>query len=127
MPSSRIDLALPVSAPLKKKAKQKIIEQMISAFKKKDVQDVVVSFSHYVDKRASTEPLLIVLTILTATADIATIATAIYTFLKDYSPQKEINLSIGDMKLKIKGSMSDEEIVKLVREAGKIAKKKKQS
>jgi hypothetical protein len=114
-------LHLPVNKPLKGKEKEELIAKLVSVFKAKGISDAKVTDSYYLEKRALPEPLNIVFAVLTATANVATIAMVVRTFLKDRNSKKETNLEIGSMKLTINGDMSDEAIIKLVKESGKIA------
>ena len=121
MGDTKLLLHLPVKKPLKGKEKEELIAELTSVFKSKEISDAKVTDSYYLDKRALLEPLRIVFVVLTATANVATIAMVVRTFLKDRNVKKEINLEIGSIKLTINGDMSDEAIIKLVEESGKIA------
>jgi len=78
-----------------------------------------------VSKRALPEVVTLVLVILTASANIATLAMAIREFLKKREDIKDLRLETDSFRLKIKANMSDENIIKLVKEARKIIKNKK--
>lgn len=125
MPETKLELAIPVKSALKEKQKLKLFDDLISAFKKNNVFDAKVADFYYIEKRALAEPLNLILVILSGAADIATITMVIWTFLREYDSKKEIELEVGEVKLKVRGNMSDKEIVELVKEAGKIANKKK--
>jgi hypothetical protein len=127
MPETMIRLEIPVNDPLKDNAKNEILNNLISAFKKAGMSNVKVVDSCYIDKRSSVEPLYLSLLFLGAVADITSIALAVWTFLKERDNKSYINLEVGDLRLRIRANLSDEAIIALVKEAKKSGNKKKKS
>lgn len=64
------------------------------------------------------------LLLLGAVADVATIALAVWTFLKERDNKCDISLEVGDFRLRIRADLSEKEIIALVKEAKKSANKK---
>jgi hypothetical protein len=126
MVDAKLFVHLPVDKPLKVKEKEELIAELLSAFKSERILDAKVIDSYYSEERALSEPLSIVFVILTAMANIATIAMAVRTFLRNRNVKKEITLTTETLKLTIKGNMSDRDIVKLVKEYGKIAREREE-
>jgi len=122
-------LEMPISEALKKDEKTVITEVLLKAFESAEIPAAKIVDVHYRDKRAQVEPLYIVFEILSAAANITTIVVAIWTFLKakDGDKEKEVNLSINDFHLRIKGSMSREEIIEIIKEARKTATQHKKA
>lgn len=118
-------LECPFDKPLKAKEKAKLISDVLACLKLGGITDARIENSYYVDRRSLAEPFVIALQVLAAVADIATIAMAIRNLLREQKSEKEIQLETGTIKLTIKGKMSNEDIVRLVRESGKIAEKEK--
>lgn len=121
MSETKIVLEIPVNDALKEKEKIRLIESLISAFKKADISDVKAVDSYYREKRALIEPLYFVLEIvIMGTPIITIISMAIWAYLRESGDiksdsRKEINLRVGDLKLSIRGNMTKEEIVELVK------------
>jgi hypothetical protein len=84
-----------------------------------------VADSYYESKHALPEVVTYVIVILTAIADIATIALAIREFLKKQSDIKDLRIKTKSIDITIKGNMSDEEIRKIVEEGRKIVESEK--
>lgn len=117
----RIELAfyLTYGRP-KKDEENKLIDDLISSFQAIGVSDAKVESSYYVSERAMPDAATLVLVVLTALSNIATLTMAVRDFLKDHEHVKAISLETGSLKLNIKKGMSNEDIIKLVTEARKI-------
>lgn len=127
MKETRLVLHFPYGKPFKKKEKEKLLNDVVSSFKAVGVSDARVEDSYYMSERAVTGIVTFVLVILTAAANVATLAMAIREFLKDHKDIKDMRLKTESLQLTVKGNMSDEDIIELVKEARKIieAEKKK--
>lgn len=126
MNETKLILHFPYGKPLKKNEKNKFMEELIASFKAIGVSDAKVEDSYYVSKHALPEVVTFVLVILAATANMATIAMAIREFLKSREDIKDIRLETESLQLVIKGNMSDEDIIKLVKEGRKIVETEKE-
>jgi hypothetical protein len=118
-------LHLPYGKPLKKTEKEQIVADIISAFKSVGDPSVKVEDSYYESKHAMPEVVTYVLVILTAFADIATIALAIREILKKRMDIKDLRIKTNSIEITIRGNMSDEEIRKIVAEGRKIVESEK--
>jgi len=125
MTETELTLYLPCGKPLKKNEKAMLISEITSEFKSVNLSDVTVKDSFYEVKRAMPEVIELVLAVLAATANIVTIAMGIRNFLKKREDIKEIRLKTKSLQLVINGKMSDEDIIQLVEQAGKIVEKEK--
>jgi hypothetical protein len=119
--------SLYISKEYKKAEKEQIIADIISAFKSVGDSSAKVADSYYESKHAMPEVVTYVLIVLTAVADIATIALAIREFLKKHSDIKELRIKTKSIDITIKGNMSDEEIRKIVAEGRKIVESEESS
>lgn len=120
-------LHLAYGKPFKKAEKEQIIADIVSAFKSVGNSSAKVTDSYYESKHAMPEVVTFVLIILTAVANIATIAMAIREFLKKHSDIKELRIKTKSIDITIKGNMSDEEIRKIVAEGRKIVESEESS
>lgn len=119
MKETKLVLHFPYGKPFKKNEKEKLMNDVISSFKAVGISDAKVEDSYYISERAVTGVVTLVLVILTAAANIATLAMAIREFLKDHKDIKDMRLKTESLQLTVKGNMSDEAIIKLVKEARK--------
>lgn len=126
MRETELILHFPYGRPLKNSKKEELTSELISAFKSVGVSDVKLKDSFYESKRAAPEIVAWVIRVIAVTADIITIAIAIRNFLVKRKDVKEIRLKTNSLQLAVSGRMSDEEIIKLVQEAGKIIGKEKE-
>jgi hypothetical protein len=125
MGSTEFILRFPFGKPLKKAQKEQINADIVSAFQKVGDSSAKVADSYYESKHALPEVVTYVIVILTAIADIATIALAIREFLKKQSDIKDLRIKTKSIDITIKGNMSDEEIRKIVEEGRKIVESEK--
>jgi hypothetical protein len=122
MSEMEVIIEIPVLGPIKAKEKDALISDLMKALGANGMEKPIYKGSYYIEKRGLLEPLLLVLTIIGGVADVVTIVSAIWLFLKSQESDKEINISVGDVKIKIKGNMSGEEIIRLVETAKKHQK-----
>jgi hypothetical protein len=115
-----IELRIP-STVLKDKEKAELSRNFMDSLTAKGVPAVELKDVYYLEQRSATEPLgYLVFLYLSGVADIVTILLAIWTVLKERKKPKEVTVKIGDaVYVKVKGDMSEEEILKLVKEARK--------
>jgi len=125
MKETRLVLHFPYGKPFKKNEKEKLMNDVISSFKAVGVSDAKVEDSYYKSERAEAGIVTLVLVILTAAANIATLAMAIREFLKDNKDIKDMRLKTDSLQLTVKGNMSDEALIKLVKEARKTIDREK--
>lgn len=123
----KIEIEIPMEKVLKEKEKDEFSKSFINSFKEKHVDPVELTDTHYLEKRSALEPAYnLVFLYLSGVADIVAIALAIWTVLKERKNTKYVTVKIGDEVLvKVKGNMSDKEVVKLVKEAKKGIEKRK--
>lgn len=123
----KIEIEIPMEKVLKEKEKDEFSKSFINSFKEKHVDPVELTDTHYLEKRSALEPAYnLVFLYLSGAADIVAIALAIWTVLKERKNTKYVTVKIGDEVLvKVKGNMSDKEVVKLVKEAKKGIEKRK--
>ena len=125
MKETKLVLHFPYGKPFKKNEKEKLMNDVISSFKAVGISDAKVEDSYYISERAVTGVVTLVLVILTAAANIATLAMAIREFLKDHKDIKDMRLKTESLQLTVKGNMSDEALIKLVKEAQKTIEREK--
>jgi len=125
MKETRLVLHFPYGKPFKKNEKEKLVNNVISSFKAVGVSDAKVEDSYYISERAEAGVVTLVLVILTAAVNIATLAMAIREFLKDHKEIKDMRLKTESLQLTVKGNMSDEALIKLVKEARKTIEREK--
>jgi len=118
--STEFILHFPFGKPFKKAEKERLIANIISSFESVGDSSAKVKDSYYESKHAMPEVVTLVLVVLTAVANIATIALAIREFLKKQSDIKELRIKTKSIDIVVKGNMSDEEIRKIVVEGRKI-------
>ena len=106
---------------VKEKEKDELSKSFINSFKEKNIAQVKLTDTYYLEKRSAVEPAnYLVFLYLAGAADVFTIALAIWTVLKERNSTKEVTVKIGDEVLvKVKGKMSEKELIKLVKEARK--------
>lgn len=124
---TKFTLCIPTGKALKRAEKDKINQEIISAFQSMGDVSAQIEETYYESKHAAVEVITYVLAILTATADICTIALAIREFLKKEEKRiKDIQLKVSEeyTEITIKADMSDEEIRKIVAEGRKISESK---
>ena len=123
----KIEIELPMEKVLKAKEKDEFSKSFINSFKERNIAPVELTDTYYLEKRSALEPAYnLVFSYLSGAADIVAIALAIWTVLKERNNTKYVTIKIGDEVLvKVKGNMSDKEIVKLVKEAKKGIEKGK--
>ena len=120
MKPTKLELRLPYGEPIKKAKKDRLIADIISSFEGVGDSSAKVEDAYYESKHAMPEVVTWVLIVLTALANIATIALAIREFLKKHSDIKELRIKTKSIDITIKGNMSDEELLKVVAEGRKI-------
>jgi hypothetical protein len=125
MKSTKLILHFPYGKPFKKAEKDRMIADIISSFESVGDSSVKVEDSYYESKHAMPEVVTWVLAILTAVANVATIALAVREFLKKHPDIKEIRLKTNSIDIVVKGNMSDEEMRKIVAEGRKIVESEK--
>ena len=118
-------LYIPSGTVLKVDEKTTLIDDLTSSFNTLGITDIQLEETYYIDRRSLFEQLTLVLALLTASADIATLALAIREFLQKHENYKEVLLETDSMRLKIKGDMSDKAIIDIVKETRKIASERK--
>ena len=110
-------LHFPYERALKKSEKDELINELMSAFNSVGVYDVKVKESHYLTELAAPGISEWVLRIIAAASHIINIAKAVRNFLKRRKNIKEIYLETESFRMVVKGEMSDEEIIRIIREA----------
>jgi len=118
--STEFVLHFPHWKPFKKAERERLIADIISSFNSVGDSSARVKDSFYESKHAMPEVVTLVLVVLTAAADIATIALAVREFLKKRSDIKELRIKTKSIDIAIKGNMSDEKILKIVAEGRKM-------
>jgi hypothetical protein len=125
MKPTKLELRLPYGEPIKKAKKDRLIADIISSFEGVGDSSAKVEDSYYESKHAMPEVVTWVLIVLTALANIATIALAIREFLKKHPDIKELRIQTKSIDIAIRGNMSDEEILKVIEEGRKIVESEK--
>jgi hypothetical protein len=122
----RIELQIPMDTVLKEKEKAELSQQFANNLTAKGIRGVKLADTYYLEKRSAAEPIgYLVLLYLGGIADIVSIALAIWTVLKERNSKKEVTVKIGDeIFLKVKGSMSEKDVIELVKEAKKSQSKR---
>ena len=119
-------LRIPCGKALKRSEKERLNQEIVSAFQSVGDSSARIDETYYESKHAAIEVVTYVAIVLTAMADICTIAMAIREFLKKEKNCKEIQIrsDFNHTEILIKGNMSDEEIRKIVVEGRKISESK---
>jgi len=122
----RIELQIPMDTVLKEKEKAELSQQFANNLTAKGIRDVKLADTYYLEKRSTAEPIgYLVLLYLGGIADIVGIALAIWTVLKERNSKKEVTVKIGDeIFVKVKGNMSEKDVIELVKEAKKSKSKR---
>jgi len=111
---------------LKENEKKELSKAFTASLTEKGIQQVELTDTYYMDKRSAAEPVgYLVLLYLAGIADIVSILTAIWTVLKERDSKKEVIVEVGDIVVKVRGDMSQKEVIELVREAERTADKRK--
>jgi hypothetical protein len=115
-----IEIRIP-SEVLKEKEKIELSRKFMDSLTVNGISDVELKETYYLEQRSATEPIgYLVFFYLSGIADITSIFLAVWMVLKDRKKTKEVTVKIGnDIYVKIKGDMSEAEILKLVKEARK--------
>ena len=119
----KIELRIP-SKVLKEKEKMELSRSFTNGFIAKGISSLELKDTYYLEQRSATEPLnYLVLSYLAGVADITAILLAVWTVvraLKEKREPHEVTIKIGDeVYVKVKGDMSEEEVLKLLKEARK--------
>lgn len=124
---TKFALHIPTGKALKRAEKDKINQEIIDSFHLSGDPSVKIEETYYESKHAAVEIITYVVTVMSVTADICTIALAIREFLKKEEKVKEIKIHSdpASTDIMIRANMSDEEIRKIVSEARKISENKK--
>ena len=117
MEETELTLHFPCERPLKESEKDELTSELMSAFNSVGVYDVKVKESHYLTELAAPGISEWVLRIIAAASHIINIAKAVRNFLKRRKNIKEIYLETESFRMVVKGEMSDEEIIRIIREA----------
>ena len=125
MGPTKLTLHFPYGKPLKRVEKDRLITDITLSFQTAGDSSVKVEDAYYESKHAMPEVVTLVLVVLTAMANIATIALAIREFLKKRPDIKELRIKTKSLDLVIKGDMSDKEIRRIVKEGRKIVEGEK--
>lgn len=125
MKSTQLVLRFPYGESIKKTKKDRLIADIISSLESVGDSSAKVEDSYYESKHAMPEVVTWVLIVLTALADIATIALAIREFLKKNPDVKELRIQTKSIDIVIERNMSDEEILKIIAEGRKIVESEK--
>ena len=125
MKPTELELRFPYGEPIKKAKKDRLIADIISSFEGVGDSSAKVEDPYYESKHGMPEVVTWVLKILTASANIATIALAIREFLKKHPDIKELRIQTKSIDIAIRGNMSDEEILKVIEEGRKIVESEK--
>lgn len=123
--STKLELHFPYGEPIKREKKDRLVADIISSFQSVGDSSAKVEDSYYESKHAIAKAVTWVVVVLTTLADIATIAMAIREFLKKDSDITELRIKTKSIDIAIKGSMSNEEILKIIDEGRKIVEAEK--
>jgi hypothetical protein len=125
---TKFELRIPYGKALKKLEKERINQEIIDAFQSVGDTSARIDESYYESKHAAVEVITYVITVISISADICTIALAIREFLKREEKTKEIKIKtdVNATEILIKGNLSDEEIRRIVAEGRKISESKSQ-
>ena len=115
-----IELRIPSKA-LKEKEKIELAKSFLNGFIAKGISSLELKDTYYLEQRSATEPAgYLVFLYLSGVADVTAILLAVWTILKERKKTKEVTVKIGDdVYVRVKGDMSEKEILKLVKEARK--------
>lgn len=125
---TRIEVHIPTERVLKEREKAELSKSFLDSLTENGIPEVSLLETYYVEKRSAAEPIAyLVFTILSGVASIATILTAIWTALRKKDDRKEVTVKIGDtVFVKIRGNMSQDELLQLIKEAKKPIGKRKE-
>ena len=115
-------LRFPSGKAFKKPEKERLNQEIISAFEAVGDSSVRIEETYYESKHAAAEVVTYVVVILTALANISTIALAIREFLRKEKKVKDITIKTDSVEVRIKGTTSEDEIRTIISGARKLAK-----
>jgi len=115
-------LHFPYAEQIKADEKKKLIDDAILGFKSAGASEVGIVDTYYVSELSEAGMTTFVI-VLSAIADVVSVAMAIRTILKSREKNSEILLETPLMKVRINANMSDEAIVKIVKEVSKTLEK----
>ena len=124
----KIGIWIPIERVLKEREKVELSQRFIYGLTENGIEEATLTHSYYVERRSAAEPLnYLVLLYIAGVADVVSILMAIWTVLKEKQNTKEVTVQISEgVCVKIKGNMSQEELLQLIKEAKKPIGKKKE-
>ena len=118
MKETKITLSFPFNRVLKNKERETLTSSIVATFREFGNLHVKLEDFYYEEERAAPAILDLVL-VIGVVADVATIALAIREFLKGQRTDKYVRIRTKELDLHIKGNMSDDAVLKLVKEGRK--------
>ena len=122
--SEVITLSIPLDAPLKEAEKERFTNGIITSFGKIGIDSAKIVDSYYEEQRAAPTFFDFVMVINLA-ANLFTIALGIREFLKKEKKIKHAHLKTDSLSLYVEGNMSEETLLKLIKEGRRVVEKKK--
>jgi hypothetical protein len=124
MEETKYTFEIPIAKPLKEEEKATIIDELSTAFRSSGFSNVVLKDVHYLEKRGEAETVSLVLNFVIATAEIIGVAITVSRFLKSRKTDKEVVVKKGNLTISIKGNMTNEEIISMIKAGGRVAGEK---
>ena len=124
----RIEVQIPMEKVLKEREKTELSKSFLGSLTEHGIPEASLLETYYLEKRSAVAPIgYLVYIILSGVANVATILMAIRTALREKDSKKEVTVKIGNrVFVKIRGNMSQEELLELIKEAKKPIGRRKE-
>lgn len=112
-----LEIGIPIESPLKKDQKDELEVVITSTLEKSGAKDVKLTDSYYLEQRSAVSPMELIL-VISAIADLLTIALALREILHDKRMKgiREFRFRSNNELIIIKGDMTADDVSKMVRE-----------
>lgn len=115
----QLDIRIPISTPFKRRELNDMVSFLDAYSKEHGNYSVNLQEYHYKEHRGANIGQFLQI-ILSGVADIVTIVLGLKELVKKTPRIKEISIRVENKEIIIRGDIADSELVKLVKEAGKI-------